>query len=76
MMRRHVARRCRRVVVHREVPAKRRLLVRRRNSIGDSTSSSRSGSTDPKTFDFSSQTVNLPGHVRVVTLERLDVVDS
>ena len=76
MMRRHVARRCRRVVVHREVPAKRRLLVRRRNSIGDSTSSGRGGSTDPETFNFSSQTINLPSHVRVVTLERLNVIDS
>jgi hypothetical protein len=61
---------------HREITIELGLLVCRRDPVGNPTSCGGSGCSDSQTFDFTSQSVDLPGHVRVVTLERLDVVDG
>jgi len=66
----------RRIVVHREVTAKGRLLVIGWHSIGDSTCGSSGGSTNTKTFDLAPKGIDLTSHIRIVSFQGLYVIDS
>jgi hypothetical protein len=74
-MRRYATRGWRWVVGHREISAEGWLLIRWRYPVGDSTSGGGSGGANPKTFDFTSERIDLPAHIRIVSLDRLDMID-